>query len=84
MPASQKIGSNRPLTFLHSGKPVRPYRPRMPDRSPGMKGIAYAGNTSYTDFKRNVRSETTLSPQQLGSKAVELQKFSGISVNTTI
>ncbi|MFC1493565.1 hypothetical protein ACFL6O_06340 [candidate division KSB1 bacterium] len=84
MPTSQKIGSFRPLTFRHSGEPVRPVRPQAPNRAPSMKGVKFAGEVTFSEFSRNVRELSTFSPQELGRGAVRLQKFTGISVNVTI
>ncbi len=84
MASSGKIGSFRPLTFLHSNKPLRPYRPQAPNRAPGMKGIQMSGDTSYGEFASKIKQINNMSPLELGSKAVELQKSSGISINVTI
>ena len=84
MPASQKIGSFRPLTFLHSNKPVSPAKPRPIDRTPGQKGIRMSGKVSFREFQNNIHSDAEVSPQQLGRGAVRLLKSSGISVNIVI
>ncbi|MFC1477290.1 hypothetical protein ACFL6L_02375 [candidate division KSB1 bacterium] len=84
MPVSQKIGSARPLTFIVTGKPMRPTRPQPPNRQPGLKGISYSGKVSFREFRQNNLNNAQLSPTQIGQGAVRLQKFSGISVNVTI
>ena len=84
MPSSQKIGSFRPLTFLHSGEPVRPVRPTTPNREPSMKGVKFAGDVDFSEFSRNIQEQSSFSPQELGQGAVRLQKSTGISLNITI
>ena len=84
MPASSKIGSFRPMTFLHNGKPVRPVRPSAPDRTPGMKGIQMSGDVQFSDFVRNKELFSNLSYTELGRGAVRMQKMSGLSLNITI
>ncbi|MCP4725509.1 MAG: hypothetical protein GY863_10755 [bacterium] len=84
MPTSQKIGSFRPLTFRHSGDPVRPVRPQAVNKEPSMKGIKFAGEVTFSEFSRNIRERSNVGPQELGRGAVRLQKFTGISLNVTI
>ncbi len=84
MATSQKIGSFRPMTFLHNNRPIRPVAPRAPDRSAGFNGIRFSGDVKFSDFKRNLDAKSTLSFRELGRGAVRLQKSTGRSINVTV
>ncbi|MFC1553585.1 hypothetical protein ACFL7D_03025 [candidate division KSB1 bacterium] len=82
MPASQKIGSFRPLTFLGNGKPMRPGAVSGLNREPSRKGVQMSGGVTFGEFKRNISTRANPTYKQLGSAAVKLQKAGGISINT--
>ena len=79
-PVSQKI-SFRPLTFLFTGKPVRPVRAQAPNRTPGRRGIQISGNDSYGEFVRSIRSINQPSVEELGRGATKLMNALGSNVN---
>jgi len=78
------VGSFKPLTFIGTGKPVRPVTPEGIDRSASRKGIIFSGKTSKGELTAKINSQYALSPKELGDGAVKLSKSMGISINTTV
>ena len=73
-----------PLTFVGTGKPVRPYTNPRINREPSRAGIIQSGVESYGEFVRISKSKKSINFRNIGKGAVNLQKSLGISVNVTI
>ena len=75
-----------PLTFVGTGKPVRPatYPQISVNREPMKKGVEQSGVQKYSEFIDTVKRNSQVDLRSLGKGAVKLQKSLGISINVTI
>ena len=73
-----------PITFVGTGKPVRPYTNPRINREPSRAGVIQSGVESYGEFVRISNSKKAVNYRNIGKGAVNLQKSLGISVNVTI